>query len=101
MSSPAQSTATESSRAKAFASPVDTELHGAYRITQSPDDPRPLCGFTGRIGTNGSSPFAAEADRYHGYTAAFARGAIATLDYVSTGRSGVRLKHQALPAFVS
>lgn len=71
MSSPAQSVITESSRAQAFASPVDTELHGEYRITQSPDDPRRLYRFTGRISTDGSTLFAAESDRYHVYSGWF------------------------------
>ena len=32
-----------------YASPVDTEQHGEYRITQTADDPRPLYRFEGRI----------------------------------------------------
>jgi len=48
-----------------YASPVDTERYGEYRITQTADDPRPLYRFEGRISLDGSTPFAAEAGRYH------------------------------------
>jgi putative glutathione S-transferase len=41
----------------AYASPVDVERYGEYRITQTPDDPRPLYRFTGTL--------APEAGRYH------------------------------------
>ena len=54
-----------------FASPVDIARFGEYRITQTPDDPRPLYRFEGRISTDGSTPFAAEAGRYHIYSGWF------------------------------
>jgi putative glutathione S-transferase len=54
-----------------YASPVDTEQHGEYRITQTADDPRPLYRFEGRVSDDGSTPFAAEAGRYHIYSGWF------------------------------
>ena len=54
-----------------FASPVDTELHGEYTINQSPDDPRPLYRFTGRITDDGSTRYAPEPGRYHIYAGLF------------------------------
>jgi putative glutathione S-transferase len=54
-----------------FASPVDTDRYGTYRITQTPDDPRPLYRFTGRLTADGSSGFPAEAGRYHLYAGWF------------------------------
>src|SRR6187549_1899703 len=53
----------------AFASPVDIDTFGEYRIDR--DDPRPLYRFDGRISTDGSTPFAAEAGRYHIYSGWF------------------------------
>ena len=50
-----------------FASPVDTERYGEYRVPQRPDDPRPLYRFAGRLTADGSSGFRAEPDRYHLY----------------------------------
>ena len=58
-------------RADAFASAVDTERFGEYRIIQQPDDPRPLYRFEGRISNDGSTPYAAEAGRYHIYSGWF------------------------------
>ena len=55
----------------AFASAVDTERFGEYRIIQQPDDPRPLYRFEGRISNDGSTPYAAEAGRYHIYSGWF------------------------------
>jgi putative glutathione S-transferase len=54
-----------------YASPVDTDRHGTYRITQTPDDPRPLYRFTGRLTADGSSGFPAVAGRYHLYAGWF------------------------------
>lgn len=54
-----------------FASPVDTAIHGEYRIVQDPDDPRPVYRFDGRIRADGSTPFAPEAGRYHLYSGWF------------------------------
>ena len=54
-----------------FASAVDTERFGEYRILQQPDDPRPLYRFEGRISNDGSTPFAAEPGRYHIYSGWF------------------------------
>ena len=54
-----------------FASPVDIARFGEYRITQTPDDPRPLYRFEGRISNDGSTPYAAEAGRYHIYSGWF------------------------------
>jgi putative glutathione S-transferase len=54
-----------------FASPVDTARYGEYRISQSADDPRPLYRFEGRISNDGSTPFPAEAGRYHIYSGWF------------------------------
>jgi putative glutathione S-transferase len=54
-----------------YASPVDTDRYGAYRVTQRPDDPRPLYRFTGRLTADGSSGFLAEPGRYHLYAGWF------------------------------
>ena len=54
-----------------IASAVDTERFGEYRIIQQPDDPRPLYRFEGRISNDGSTPYAAEAGRYHIYSGWF------------------------------
>ncbi|SDS96812.1 putative glutathione S-transferase [Friedmanniella luteola] len=54
-----------------FASPVDTERHGEYRIHQRPEDPRPLYRFTGRLSSDGSTAFHAEPGRYHLYAGWF------------------------------
>ncbi len=54
-----------------FASPVDVARYGEYRITRDPGDPRPLYRFEGRISNDGSTPFAAEAGRYHLYAGWF------------------------------
>jgi glutathionyl-hydroquinone reductase len=51
-----------------LASPVDVDRFGENRITQRADDPRPRYRFEGRITTDGSTPFAAEAGRYHVYS---------------------------------
>lgn len=54
-----------------YADPVDRSVHGEYRINRSPDDPRPLYRFTGRITADGSSGFPAEPGRYHIYAGWF------------------------------
>ncbi|WP_433604602.1 hypothetical protein ACQP2P_25090 [Dactylosporangium sp. CA-139114] len=36
-------------RSSRLASPVDTAAHGECRISRRPDDPRPLCRFTGHV----------------------------------------------------
>lgn len=54
-----------------YASPVDTSAYGEYTINRRPDDPRPMYRFTGRISSDGSTPYAAEADRYHVYSGWF------------------------------
>jgi putative glutathione S-transferase len=54
-----------------FASAVDTERFGEYRILQQPDDPRPLYRFEGRISNDGSTPYPAVAGRYHIYSGWF------------------------------
>jgi glutathionyl-hydroquinone reductase len=54
-----------------YASAVDLDRYGAYRITQTADDPRPLYRFKGRITEAGSSGFRAEPDRYHLYAGWF------------------------------
>ena len=54
-----------------YASPVDEDRYGTYRITQGPDDPRPLYRFTGRLTRDGSSGFPAVAGRYHLYAGWF------------------------------
>ena len=54
-----------------FASPVDVDRYGTYRIDQGPDDPRPLYRFTGRLTRDGSSGFPAVAGRYHLYAGWF------------------------------
>jgi putative glutathione S-transferase len=50
-----------------YASPVDTDRYGAYRISRPPDDSRPLYRFTERISADGSTGFGAEPGRYHLY----------------------------------
>jgi putative glutathione S-transferase len=54
-----------------FATAVDTETYGGYRIKREPGDERPLYRFTGRVTADGSSGFAAEAGRYHLYSGWF------------------------------
>ena len=54
-----------------FASPVDTDRYGTYRIAQRPDDPRPLYRFTGRLTADGSSGYPAVPGRYHLYAGWF------------------------------
>jgi len=54
-----------------FASPVDTDRYGTYRITQAPGDPRPLYRFTGRLTADGSSGYPAVPGRYHLYAGWF------------------------------
>ncbi|MGW0661463.1 glutathione S-transferase C-terminal domain-containing protein [Streptodolium elevatio] len=56
--------------AAVFASPVDTEVFGAYQARHpSPRDgvERPFYPFQDRIGAPGSSPYPAEPGRYHLY----------------------------------
>lgn len=55
----------------AYASPVDIETHGEYRIRRDPADPRPLYRFRDRITADGSSGYPADAGRYHVYAGAF------------------------------
>jgi putative glutathione S-transferase len=54
-----------------FASAVDLETYGAYRVKREPGDDRPLYRFTGRVTADGSSGFAAESGRYHLYSGWF------------------------------
>ena len=54
-----------------YASPADTATHGEYTISQQPGDTRPLYRFTGRISSDGSTPYPAVADRYHVYSGWF------------------------------
>ena len=54
-----------------YATPVDTAVHGEYRIKWTPDDERPLYRLRGRISADGSTGFAAEAGRYHLYSGWF------------------------------
>lgn len=51
-----------------FATPADTAVHGEYAINRSPDDPRPVYRFAGRLGTPWHP---AEPGRYHLYSGAF------------------------------
>jgi putative glutathione S-transferase len=57
--------------APTYASPVDTETYGEYRIVRDPADPRPLYRFSGRITEDGTSPFTAELGRFHIYAGWF------------------------------
>ncbi|MEU7866583.1 glutathione S-transferase C-terminal domain-containing protein [Dactylosporangium sp. NPDC049140] len=52
-------------RSSRLASPVDTAVHGEYRITQRPDDPRPLYRFADQVGPD------PEPGRYHLYAGWF------------------------------
>jgi len=54
-----------------YATPVDTDTFGEYRIVQDASDPRPLYRFEGRISTDGSTSFRAEPARYHVYSGWF------------------------------
>lgn len=54
-----------------FATPTDVATHGTYTINRPADDPRPLYRFSGRISRDGSTPFVAEAGRYHLYSGWF------------------------------
>jgi putative glutathione S-transferase len=54
-----------------YASPVDIDTYGEYTINRRPDDSRPVYRFTGRISGDGSTPFRAEAGRYHVYSGWF------------------------------
>lgn len=90
------------SRTPRYASPADVALYGEYRITQSPDDPRPLYRFEGRISAEGSTPFVPEHGRYHLYAGWFCPWShrtvitralaglndIVTLSYVDPDRDG-------------
>src|SRR6187397_2571807 len=50
-----------------YASPVDTETYGEYRIRRAEGDDRPLYRFSSRITADGSSGRRAEPGRYHVY----------------------------------
>ncbi|MFI5907926.1 glutathione S-transferase C-terminal domain-containing protein [Dactylosporangium sp. NPDC051541] len=52
-------------RSSRLASPVDTGVHGEYRITRRPDDPRPLYRFSDHVSDD------PEAGRYHLYAGWF------------------------------
>jgi putative glutathione S-transferase len=98
-----------------YASAADTSRHGEYRITRDPGDERPLYRFRGRISTDGSTPFAAEAGRYHIYSGWFCPWAqrvviaralagledVVSLSYVDGARDGrgwaFRERHGADP----
>jgi len=60
-----------------FASAVDLDTYGEYRVIQRPDDPRPLYRFTGRLSSprtaslDGRPAFLAEPGRYHLYSGLF------------------------------
>jgi len=58
-----------------YASPVDRERYGEYRITQDPADPRPRYRFTGRLIAPASARpdtrFVAEPGRFHLYSGWF------------------------------
>jgi putative glutathione S-transferase len=54
-----------------YASPVDEDRFGTYRVPQRPGDPRPLYRFTGRLTRDGSSGFPAVPGRYHLYAGWF------------------------------
>lgn len=54
-----------------YASPVDTDRFGEYRIRREPGDTRPLYRFEGRITTDSISAWPAEAGRYHIYAGWF------------------------------
>lgn len=54
-----------------YASPVDTTVHGEYRIEWRPGNERPLYRLRGRISADGSTGFPAEAGRYHVYSGWF------------------------------
>ena len=54
-----------------FATAVDTQTYGAYRIKREPGDERPIYRFTGRVTADGSSGYAAELGRYHLYSGWF------------------------------
>lgn len=55
----------------AYASPVDTEVHGEYSIRRRDGDPRPLYRFAGRVRDDGSTPFTPDPGRYHLYSGWF------------------------------
>ena len=61
----------DAARSGPYASPVDVERFGEYRVRRDPGDERPMYRFEGRISTDGSTPFAAEAGRYHIYSGWF------------------------------
>ncbi|MBN9618674.1 MAG: glutathione S-transferase C-terminal domain-containing protein [Actinobacteria bacterium] len=54
-----------------YAGPVDPARFGEYAIRRTPDDPRPLYRFAGRVTADGSSGFRAEPGRYHVYAGWF------------------------------
>lgn len=54
-----------------YASPADTNTYGEYTISRPPGDTRPVYRFTDRISADGSTPYPAEADRYHVYSGWF------------------------------
>lgn len=83
-------------RSSRLASPVDTTAHGGYRITQQPDDPRPLYRFAGHV-VDDPQP-----GRYHVYAGWFCPWSqrvtiahalaglrdIVTVSYVDNARDG-------------
>ena len=62
-----------------YASAVDMQTYGPYRINRDPSDPRPLYRFTGRLTADGSSGWRAEPGRYHLYSGWFCPWAQRTL----------------------
>lgn len=54
-----------------YASPTDTNAYGEYTISRPPGDTRPTYRFTGRISNDASTPYPAEAGRYHVYSGWF------------------------------
>jgi putative glutathione S-transferase len=76
----AVSTDRDAQETPTFASGVDVEQHGAYRITRRPGDTRPTYRFVGRIGAPGSGePFAAAPGVFHIYSGWFCPWAQRTL----------------------
>ncbi|MET7418634.1 glutathione S-transferase C-terminal domain-containing protein [Dactylosporangium sp. NPDC005555] len=83
-------------RSSRLASPVDTTVHGEYRILQRPDDPRPLYRFSGHV-VDDPQP-----GRYHVYAGWFCPWSqrvtiahalaglhdIVTVSYVDNARDG-------------
>ncbi len=67
----------------AYASPVDTEVHGEYSIRRRDGDPSPLHRSAGRIRDDGTAPLTPAPGRHHLHSGRFrpwARRSVLTVE---------------------